>query len=330
MSRDVPRVSPLRREGPRLLSGCVGLLVWTACSDPLKPPALVAETRVLAARLEVSADPGRAWPGAGESATVRWLVGEPAEPRPLGWHFDVCLAAPTMRGVPRCAAAPFASATGDAPQTGEPQVDFVVPSEAVLGASEQLLLLGVVCAGGRPDNSSRWPDWRCVGDGADVSLTSFEVTIQRGEQSNRNPSLSDDTVALDGAPWDPPVPSAEPLAGCGALRSSPALPTVAANGAEHVVSLTSNGVDREPLETATSVSASREALYIAHLSTVGELAGLFSVIEADDSQEPPTIDVVWNAPTEIVAEGWRARFYFIVRDQRGGADWTIREACVVP
>lgn len=330
MSRDVDWGASRRRRAVRVLSSCLGLVAWTACSDPLKPPALVAETRVLAARLEVATDPERAWPAVGETATVHWLVGEPAEPRVLGWHVDVCVAAPTMRGVPQCAAAPFNSLTRPEPQLGEPRVDFVVPDEAELGGAEQLLLLSIVCAGGRPDARSPWPSWRCVGDGVQASIASFEVTIQRGEQSNRNPSMSDDVVSLDGVQWAPPVGSSEPPAGCAALPSSAALPVVPANGGDHTVSLAVHGPDREALSPVSSLSPSREALHVAHLATAGELEGLFTVIEADDQREVPTVDVIWTAPTEIGADGWRTRFYFVVRDQRGGADWTTREACVVP
>jgi len=42
--------------------------------------------------------------------------------------------------------------------------------------------------------------------------------------------------------------------------------------------------------------------------------------------------VTWEAPpaTEVPAAGLPVTFTFVVRDDRGGTDWTTRAACVVP
>jgi hypothetical protein len=63
------------------------------CDDPLKTVELVAEPRVLGARVEVEGEPTRAAPAPGESATVTFLLASPAVAQTLGFALMACPAA---------------------------------------------------------------------------------------------------------------------------------------------------------------------------------------------------------------------------------------------
>ena len=74
-------VDPRRLHPASLLAA----ILTISCGDPLKLPQLIEHNRVLGARVEVQGEPERASPAPGESATVRWLVADPDEPRPVSW-----------------------------------------------------------------------------------------------------------------------------------------------------------------------------------------------------------------------------------------------------
>src|SRR5688572_1473182 len=100
-----------------VLASIVGLANF-GCDDPLKRVDLVADTRVLGARVEVQGAPERASPAPGEMATVRWLVAD-GEPEPLlGWAFAICEAGPPGGSLPTCAGPPFATASANVPVPG--------------------------------------------------------------------------------------------------------------------------------------------------------------------------------------------------------------------
>ena len=58
----------------------------------------------------------------------------------------------------------------------------------------------------------------------------------------------------------------------------------------------------------------------------------FSFVEATDQNAMTTVDVTWDAPAaaEVTAAGAAVTFTFVVRDDRGGTDWTTRTLCVTP
>lgn len=309
-------------------------LVWVpwlgGCVDADIEPQNIIDNRVIAARLEVASEPERAWPLPGEAATLTWLVADPTDPRPLGWHFDVCVAVPSMRDVPRCAAPPFARTTQATAALGVPLVAFDVPDAAALGGAAELAVLGVICADGSPALRQAWPAWGCHGAGSEPTLVSFEVALQQGSETNHNPSLADDRVLLDGAEWAAPRDPSPPTWGCESEPHSSALPHVPGNEGEHRVTVVFAGDDRELLSTESSLSPGRETLYVSHLATDGVLEHYFDVVEATDASPTPETHVSWTAPTQGDPTGKRVRFYVVVRDGRGGADWTMREVCVVP
>src|SRR5262245_31510095 len=102
--------------GSRRVSCALAALVALAssgCDDALTRVDLVANLRVLGARVEVEGAPKRATPAPGETAHVRWLAVERQPDPPLGWAFAICAAAPPGASLPTCAADPFATATAD-------------------------------------------------------------------------------------------------------------------------------------------------------------------------------------------------------------------------
>src|SRR6187431_1822121 len=143
------RTAPIRPASSVAAFASVVLLALSsvACDDALTRVDLMANLRVLGARVEVDGEPGRASPAPGESAAVRWLVADRRPEPPLGWAFSVCAAAPPGGNLPACAGEPFATATNDVPSPGEPRIDFVVRGDV---GSEALAVFGVVCPDSEP------------------------------------------------------------------------------------------------------------------------------------------------------------------------------------
>ena len=104
----------------------------------------------------------------------------------------------------------------------------------------------------------------------------------------------------------------------------------------HLIGNTTEGSDRE-LYTAMLgdppvATPERESLQISQFTTAGKLTSQFSFVEATDGKPETTVDVTMGgAPSRRGAgAGLPVTFTFVVRDDRGGTDWTTRAACVVP
>ncbi|MBC7174228.1 MAG: hypothetical protein H5U40_17420, partial [Polyangiaceae bacterium] len=94
--------------------------------------------------------------------------------------------------------------------------------------------------------------------------------------------------------------------------------SVEPGSAETFVEVGSDGVER----TVT------ESLQITYVATAGEMDRTFGFI---DPGENTIIDTVgWEPPLadEVPPEGLLVRFYFVVRDGRGGVDYLERALCV--
>lgn len=281
------------------------LLSLTACSDPLKEVSLVVDARVLGARVEVNGDPERASPAPGETVSVRWLVVAPEPNPPLGWVLFACAASARGVSLPDCAQPAFASETRTDPAAGEPQLNFEVPPE--IDASD-LLVYGSVCPGSAPVVEMQEPGCQT----ADGTLVSLDFAIA-DSAPNHNPSLTATDLSLDGSEW----PGGSDCA---------SLPSVAP-GSRHTLELTLEDDDREPLEQEFSVDPTRETLQVSHFTTSGELERAFTLFGPD--QALSGAQVSWQAPREAPADGV-VRFFFVVRDLRGGAAWLERSVCVEP
>lgn len=296
-------------------------LASSGCDDPLAEAQIIEATRVLGARVTVADEPERAWPRPDESARVSWLVAAPLPAPGFGWAFSVCVAAPTTQGVPECAAPPFAEVTSEVIGRDAPAFEFVTPSEDVLNGAERLLVQGAVCAAEQPSLAAPLERTECAGERRLALLT---VGIER-DAGNRNPSLQDEPLTFGGTAW--PAPAVEWLdrTECAESDVSASLPGVTANGPEQRIALRLSANDRDPVRRFDVQSF--EELWVSHFADKGRLERALSVIEPDSAELSVTVS--WRPPRRV-EQGTVTRFYFVARDLRGGADWSVRTACVLP
>jgi len=307
--------------GSALLLG----LLLAGCGPTFDPASLINSTRVVGARVEVDGAPGRATPKPGETASVTWLVTAPGAPPPLAWAFALC--APGTAGGKSslsCESTPIALFQGA--QT-PPRISIAIPAADALGAANSLLLYGEICAGAgsKPtfDPESGIP--RCTGGGASTTA-SVSIALQLGDETNHNP-VADRAFTFDGQVWTPLAAGDDPCV---------LGPRVSAGSKDHVISNATEGTDRE-LYTAMLgdppvATPVRESLQISQFTTAGKLKSQFSFVEATDGDPVTIADVTWEAPkaADVPVAGVPVAFTFVVRDNRGGIDWTTRAACVGP
>jgi hypothetical protein len=308
-----------------LLLGLAGCIFIAGCGPEFDPASLVDKTRVLGARIEVDGAPDRASPMPGETANVSWLVTSPGATPPLAWAFAACLpgavGGKTSLG---CVEAPLVRFDGAA---SPPRISIPVPSTATLGGAASVVIYGQICDGADSvptfDPQSGLPP-SCTGSrGTTVSL---DVPLQLGADANHNPT-ADRAFTFDGAAWPARAIGDDPCA---------LGPRVAAGSKDHVIGNTTDGGDRERytviLGDPPVVTPARERLQISQFTTAGKLKSQFAFVEATDDSAATTVDVTWEAPepAEVAAIGTPVTFTFVVRDERGGADWTTRTACVTP
>ncbi|MBI3204869.1 MAG: hypothetical protein HYZ29_25255 [Myxococcales bacterium] len=284
---------------PWTLFAALGLL---GCDDPLAHPQDIDRLRVLGARVSVNGDASRASPAPGDLVSLEWLVADPDPAPAVGWAFAACPSQARSRGTPECVGPVFAQASAPAPSAALPRFDFTAAD------AERILVRGVVCRDGVITSLTD----SCAGERESVL---FELRVG---DDNANPTLGDAELWLDDAPW--PAPS-----DLGAAACAPGdLP--AASGAKLDVRVVLAGSDRDPIEDPKGLAPPFEPLFVSQFSTLGHFARPLSVIEG--SSEELELGVDWRAPDDAV--GQRARFYFVVRDGRGGVDWSARTACLVP
>lgn len=313
---------------PRALWGLVLLLALPACGMSLPNGTVVDRPRVLGVRVEVEGDAARAEPRPGEAVALRWLVVPGAD----AWTsaLTACLAAPVNAGLPRCAGPPFEFAPPGAP-TPDPRFAFTVPADATPGST--VLVAGILCAGGAPVLPDEGlPD--CEGEGATVERVVFSFSVAGMQQPNRHPSWEGQTLTIDEQPWEPP-PAELPASGCASVAGDPSLPRLAWRDEDDPLTLTftTRPEDREPFEALVlgempRLESRREDLRVTHAATAGRFARLSTEIFDDESS---TGEVPWRHPPleEVPEGGLTARFWFVLRDGRGGMDWTERAACLV-
>jgi len=281
-------------------------LFLAGCDEPLTRVDLIADTRVLGARVEVMGEPGRASPAPGEAATVRWLVAARETDPELGWAFAICSAGPPGSSLPTCAGEPFATASADVPVAGEPRLDFIVPTDI---GGDALAVFGSVC----PRSAPTYDDdgFGCAGGGGTV--VSLDFLLEADGRTNTNPVIEPDALMFDGT-------------GIAAGLDCATLPAVG-KGSKHTLSLVLHESDRDSIEQPTSADPPKETLQVSHFTTAGTLESAFTVFDAGDTDL--RAGVAWTAPKTAPATGF-VRFFFVVRDLRGGADWIERAVCISP
>lgn len=139
--------------------------------------------------------------------------------------------------------------------------------------------------------------------------------------------------------------SEQPLPWARCADAPDALPKVRAGSDDYKVYVRFDPKDREQYTREIEVNGDperedrREELVILHAITTrgGKLDGYTSVIRYDEPDESAETSFKYTPPKQsdqadahIPEEGRLVRFYFSVRDQRGGVDFTTRELCVLP
>lgn len=323
--------------------------VMSGCSEDLPSATSIQDTRVLGARVEVVGEdepPVRAWPKPGETAQISFrVVGEALDfdPGRLNSAFLICGAAgglfctdetdPTR--LLRDADGPLDPDDLD-PSDLDPRLAsqlrilydreprFEVTLEGPLADVEELLFLGVICDGGRPqfDAEAGGLPLRCeptdAENEADTNLVTFTAPVQTGEETNYHPDLGEARLFIDNEPWSAPP---QELDDCLAVheRDPEAMPLVRLGREEIELRMQ----PPEPVEADPE-----EELTIAHFTTAGEMERKFSVREPDMPRA--AITVPWVLPaSEDVEPPAAVRFFFTARDGRGGFDMIERAACLL-
>lgn len=145
-------------------------------------------------------------------------------------------------------------------------------------------------------------------------------------------------------PWD----SSEELPWDNCAEGPESLPRVHAGDESYDVFFRFDASDREPYVRKIKVNehyeleGRREELVVTHAITTkcGSLDGFTSVVRQDKDDSEAEASVKYSPPPKpgkngdekdpVPAEGRLVRFYFGLRDQRGGVDFTTRELCLLP
>lgn len=285
----------------------LSLGLW-ACDEPLKSVELVAEPRVLGARVEVEGEPERAAPVPGETATVSFLVAAPELELSLGFALAVCPAQPRSGARSSCAAEPFAAVASDNGEMAVASLSFEVPSE--LDASGSLLVLGIVCPDGSPTSDGR----SCDGTDPGTPVT-LELELGRDDDLNLNPILQPEAILFDEQEWlEGPAVDGD-CSGIGFPEVDPA--------SRHTFRVELDAADRDPLPQSSDLDPSRESLQLSHFATAGDLSRAFETIAWDSNELTRT--TTWSAPREAGL----VRFWLVLRDFRGGSSFVSRSVCVI-
>ena len=302
----------------RVALAVCALPLAAGCDDPLKEVERIESVRVLGARVEVQGDSGRAAPAPGERASVRWLVVAPEEPIALGWSMGVCVARENNLGLSSCAEPPFAELEQAEPSVDVPTIDFEVPESLDPEATPRLALLGVICPDGSPEGA--FDEARCTGEDPGTAV-SLELDLARDGDVNTNPDFAEPALALDGAAWPDSGVASEPCAGEGLIE-------IAAGSPRHLVRVDVRDDARDPVPQVIEGDPLREELRLSHFSTDGGFTRAFSALAADDPESG--VELPWDAPRTAPQGGQLVRFWFVLRDLRGGSSFVSRALCVVP
>jgi hypothetical protein len=276
--------------------GAVALALLAACEDPLKQAQVLEEPRVLGVRVATSDDHASLLPG--EAASLELLVAGPEAVVGGRLAYRLCEAAASERGVPFCAAAPFAEASVD---VGSSAIDVALPGSVEPDA--RLAVLGAVCLTGEPELTDDTTASRCS-DGSEPLRFSFDARAAGDDFENLNPDLSALQVQVDGVPVPLDAVDASPT--CDA-----AAPSVDAGATRDIVLELGDGAR----------DADAESLQLSHVATAGEYARTFSFIEPGKALRA---QVEWQPP----AADTPVKHYVVVRDGRGGVSWATFSVCV--
>jgi len=283
-------------------------VLLTACVSDLGNPTFIDETRVLAARAEVTGMPGVAWPVPGEEIRVEIVVVDEVAPRPIGFRMEACVESDPRIGASDCEAPPFAEEAREVPDVEDPAIALIAPD------ADRVLVRGVVCAGSAPAGLDGCRDAR-----ARPIRFRYSIHVVRGdEERNRNPQLAEARFGDEAWPASP-LPLPVPGTPCDA-----SVMAVARAGGEPIE--LSVAVTPESTESFLTPDEEPEVevLQVSHHATAGALDQAFSFITSPEQLS----QVRWTPPGEVAEAGVLVGLWHVVLDHRGGT-WVVeRWACV--
>lgn len=313
-------------------------LLASGCGEDPPPGSWIRWTQPLGMRVEVQGDPDRASPAPSETVDITITQAYPAEHVPLSWAFLACEPAPVNFGIPFCVDIPVLLGSELTPVLGAPMFTLSVPTAVELDGLEEILIIGVQCAEGEieiPDLSVVDPTTintealanPCLDPEGEGTSMGGTVRIETATFTNQNPAF--DRIELAGTLLDdvaPPDAGEDDCTGLG-IRI---IDVSGTNGLlPFTLSATAGSREDYIVETGDPPEQSirTEDLRITHTTTGAQFQRTFSSI--DDTS--PFIDVDWTLPTDDIPDNGRlVRFYFEMRDLRGGYDFEERAVCVVP
>jgi hypothetical protein len=147
-------------------------------------------------------------------------------------------------------------------------------------------------------------------------LLTYRVTIGTG---NTNPVLPAEAITFGGDAW----PEAPVIAPCDDL------PQARVGDEARKIAVSLAGAGRETLDDGP------EVLLLAHFATARELERQYSVLEGEQDPATTPLEVEWTPELKeddppVPAEGRIVRFFFVLRDDRGGTTSTTRAVCLRP
>lgn len=142
----------------------------------------------------------------------------------------------------------------------------------------------------------------------------LELELSREGDANSNPELQAEAIAFDDQTW----PELAPVAGDCTGLGFPEVDVLSS----HSVTVRLDESDRDVLPRPSELDPAREALQLSHFVSGGDISRAFESIAWDSSELNRT--VTWKAPD---AAGL-VRFWFVLRDLRGGGAFVTRAVCV--
>jgi hypothetical protein len=216
----------------------------------------------------------------------------------------------------------------------EPNLEISIPEDTT---SDERLVMGVLCDRGKAFiDPSRKELFGCdlEKDGEEIKSV-FYVPLQTEDTPpNHHPRLDDDAIELDGEPWSEvkeadlvpyllPSDSDQERFDCAKAVDDGVLTEVKAEKQTFTVKF-----DRDNFEKYDDANGDEqsEELKIAHYATSGNLKRDDSIVRSE--WKNLSFDLEWKPPKEIPKTGLLTRFFFTVRDGRGGFDSAMRAFCV--
>jgi hypothetical protein len=238
---------------------------------------------------------------------------------------------------------------GKSIRTDQPSQLFrCVPNEGAQFKDANTFILSVLLDRGLPGDANLNPSFAC-----DPLATDSVCT--RGLAREGEPLVPGSILLAAPKPEDPTQPrqvvewrardpnAVQPWEGC---AGDPNLPQILAGSSEVEIRFRFDPSDRETYQNQVvrngqpTMAEAREGLLLSHALTTegGELEGHFAELRDERADAEGEITIEYTPPAlagkkagkPIPQNGRLVRFYFTLRDQRGGVDFTTRELCLLP